>query len=246
MTGREVDLDNESRLLRVVEAIAISPEEAMATVDGYMSQSRIRHPTDSEWDHKIRVADKIIQRYSKYAMVVGAATGLPAVVPGLGTLVSAAGSAVTDAAVSMKLQVDMCMCLAQVFGNDVSTDDGRYLAFLVAATGSVQRDLEEDGVSVGSQAGVDMVRSYLRGAALQAVKQAFRKVGVSFTRKAFQKAIPFGVGVVIGGSANYALTRHVGREAKQWFIIDSVTADDSAPIVVERDGRTNPALPAVQ
>ena len=71
MTGREVDLDSESRLLRVVEAIAISPEEAMATVDGYMSQSRIRHSTDSEWDHKIRVADKIIQRYSKYAMVVG-------------------------------------------------------------------------------------------------------------------------------------------------------------------------------
>ena len=246
MTGREVDLDSESRLLRVVEAIAISPEEAMATVDGYMSQSRIRHSTDSEWDHKIRVADKIIQRYSKYAMVVGAATGLPAVVPGLGTLVSAAGSAVADAAVSMKLQVDMCMCLAQVFGNDVSTDEGRYLAFLIAATGSVQREVDEDGVRVGSEAGVDMVRSYLRGAALQAVKQAFRKVGVSFTRKAFQKAIPFGVGVVIGGSANYALTRHVGREAKQWFVIDSVREDDSPLTAVDRDVTSNPVLPAVQ
>ena len=246
MTGREVDLDSESRLLRVVEAIAISPEEAMATVDGYMSQSRIRHSTDSEWDHKIRVADKIIQRYSKYAMVVGAATGLPAVVPGLGTLVSAAGSAVADAAVSMKLQVDMCMCLAQVFGNDVSTDEGRYLAFLIAATGSVQREVDEDGVRVGSEAGVDMVRSYLRGAALQAVKQAFRRVGVSFTRKAFQKAIPFGVGVVIGGSANYALTRHVGREAKQWFVIDSVREDDSPLTAVDRDVTSNPVLPAVQ
>ena len=91
-----------------------------------------------------------------------------------------------------------------------------------------------------------MVRSYLRGAALQAVKQAFRKFGVSFTRKAFQKAIPFGVGVVIGGSANYALTRHVGREAKQWFIIDSVTADDSALTTVDRDVTSNPALPAVR
>jgi hypothetical protein len=230
----------------VVEAIAISPEEAMATVDGYMSQSWKRHPTDSEWDHKIRVADKIIQRYSKYAMVVGAATGLPAVVPGLGTLVSAAGSAVADAAVSMKLQVDMCMCLAQVFGNDVSTDEGRYLAFLIAATGSVQREVDEDGVRVGSEAGVDMVRSYLRGAALQAVKQAFRKFGVSFTRKAFQKAIPFGVGVFIGGSANYALTRHVGREAKQWFIIDSVRQDDSPLTTVDRDATSNRALPAVQ
>jgi hypothetical protein len=34
------------------------------------------------------------------------------------------------------------------------------------------------------------------------------------------KALPFGVGVAIGSSANYILTRFVGHQAKTWFILD--------------------------
>ena len=65
-----------------------------------------------------------------------------------------------------------------------------------------------------------MLRQYLKGAALQAVKQAFRRVGVTFTRKAVEKAVPFGIGAAVGGAANYGLTRYVGHQAKQWLIID--------------------------
>ena len=72
-----------------------------------------------------------------------------------------------------------------------------------------------------------MLNEYLKGAALQAVKHAFRRVGVTFTRKAVAKAIPFGVGVVIGGGANYGLTRYVGRQAQEWFVIDSKAQESS-------------------
>jgi hypothetical protein len=65
-----------------------------------------------------------------------------------------------------------------------------------------------------------MLRQYLKGAALQAVKELFKKIGIIFTRKAIEKALPFGVGVVIGSSANYALTKYVGAAATRWFIID--------------------------
>ena len=41
--------DSGSRLLRAVEVIAISPEDAMAIADGYVIQSRQRFPSDSEW-----------------------------------------------------------------------------------------------------------------------------------------------------------------------------------------------------
>ena len=33
--------------------------------------------------------------------------------------------------------------------------------------------------------------------------------------------MPFGVGVVVGTSVNYGLTRYVGMEAKEWFVIDT-------------------------
>ena len=143
------------------------------------------------------------------------------------------GGATADALVSMKLQVDMCMCLAAAFNYEIASEDGKHLAFLIAATGSFQRAGVETGTKIGSKAGVSMLRQYLKGGALQATKQAFRRVGVTFTRKAAEKAIPFGIGAVVAAGANYGLTRYVGRQAKQWFIIDQTMKSDD---VVQESG----------
>jgi len=229
--------DSGSRLLRAVEVIAISPEDAMAIADGYVTQSRRRYPNDSEWNHQLRAAGKIVGRYSKLAMMVGGATALPGIIPGLGTAVAMVGGATADSLVCMKLQVDMCMCLAAAFKYDITSEDGKHLAFLIAATGSVQRAGVGAGAKIGSKAGVSMLRQYLKGGALQATKQVFRRVGVTFTRKAAEKAIPFGIGAVVAGGANYGLTRYVGHQAKEWFIIDrTVDFDD-----MDQDDEGSPA-----
>ena len=110
----------------------------------------------------------------------------------------------------------------------VASEDVRYFAFL-AATGSVQRVAGKGATTIGSQDGVHMLRQYLKGGALQAVKQALRQVAVTFTRKALERAIPFGIGAAIGGGANYGLTRDVGHQAKQWFIIDQTMEPEDTP-----------------
>ena len=91
-----------------------------------------------------------------------------------------------------------------------------------------------------------MLRQYLKGTALQAVKQAFRRAGVTFTRKAVEKAIPFGVGAGIGGATNYWLTRYVGRQAKQWFIIDQEyrAPDDEDDVPVQSGSPEGTGSPA--
>ncbi|WP_204304959.1 hypothetical protein, partial [Stenotrophomonas maltophilia] len=53
------------------------------------------------------------------------------------------------------------------------------------------------------------------------LKELFKKIGITFTRKALEKAIPFGIGVVIGSGANYALTKYVGNTARSWFEADA-------------------------
>ena len=169
---------------------------------------------------------KLLVDNSRLAMMVGGATALPGIIPGLGTAVAMVGGATADSLVCMKLQVDMCMCLAAAFKYDITSEDGKHLAFLIAATGSVQRAGIGAGAKIGSKAGVSMLRQYLRGGALQATKQAFRRVGVTFTRKAAERAIPFGIGAVVAGGANYGLTRYVGQQAKEWFIIDQTANDD--------------------
>ena len=212
--------DKGSWLLQAVDRVSIKPEDALAMADQYLAKSKRKYPRDSDEQHQKRVADKIVSRYSRLALGVGVGTGLPGVIPGFGSAVAILGGATADTVAVMKLQVDMCMCMAAAYGYDISSEDGRHLTFLIAATGSAQHAGAEAVTRVGSRAGVNMLRQYLRGGALQATKHAFGRVGVTFTRKAVEKAVPFGVGAVVGGGANYATTRFVGHQAKQWFIID--------------------------
>ena len=224
--------DRGSRLLKAVESIAISPEDAQRLAHQYLSEGGEREDANGSGARdeptrraRRRAAEKIIRRYSWLAATSGGATALAGIVPGLGTVVATLGGGLADTAVCMKLQVNMCMCLAAVFGYDITSEDTRHLVYLIAATGAVGHAGVEGTVQVGSKAGVKMLRQYLQGAALQAVKQAFKKVGITFTRKTLEKTAPLGIGVVVSSTANYWLTRFVGRQAMKWFEIDTETTE---------------------
>lgn len=224
-----VEDDKASRLLKGVQAIAIHPKDVKVLVAQYRKRFKSANAQASSRDLQDLIAEAIIARYAKLAGVSGGATALAGVIPGLGTVAAMLGGGLTDAAVCMKLQVDMCMCLAETFDWDVTTEDARHLAFLIAAGGTLEKAGVEASTRVASKAGVTMLRQYLKGAALQSVKQLFKRVGITFTRKAMEKAIPFGIGVAIGATANLALTKYVGRSAKRWFILDrDMPTDDTA------------------
>lgn len=240
--------EQSERLLKFVQAIAISPADAKRVVARLRKQSERRY-RGSAAGHDGRVADAVVARYCRFAATSGGLTALAGVVPGIGTAAAMVGGSATDIAVSMKLQVDMCICLAETFGYDVAEPDARYLAFLIAAGGALERAGVESGVRVASRAGVNLLRRYMRGAALQVLKELFKKLGVTFTRKALEKALPFGVGVAFGASGNYAMTRFVGGQAKQWFLLDRDTPSEggSAPQSnpsggAPSDGAEEPAL----
>ena len=223
-----------SRLLKAVESVAISPDNAKHIVEQYQKQYEEEYP---EWDpqeQRDAVAKKIIERYAQTSALLGGTTALTGVIPGLGTAVAIAGGTTTDMVVGIKLQVDMCMCLAETFGYDISNEDAKHLAFLIAAGASIEQAGVERAVTIGSKAGVKVLKKQLEGATLAAVKEAFKKVGVTFTRKSLENAIPFGVGTVISSGANYALTRYVGHQATDWFVIDRGDVGPSAKRVSGR------------
>lgn len=223
------DDDKASRLLKGVQAIAIHPKGVKALVTQYRKRFEDANPQAGHADLQHLIAEAIITRYAKLAGASGGVTALAGVIPGLGTVAAMLGGGLADAAVCMKLQVDMCMCLAETFDWDVTTEDARHLAFLIAAGGTLEKAGVEASTRIASKAGVTMLRQYLKGAALQTVKQLFKRVGITFTRKAIEKAVPFGVGVAIGAGANLALTKYVGRSAKRWFVIErDMPTDDAA------------------
>lgn len=218
-----------SRLMKAVEAIAISPRDAEAFVAQLRARGergRVASNGDEHGAINQRIAQLIVKRYAALAAVAGGATALTGVIPGLGTIIATMGGAVADAAVSMKLQIDMCICLTYAFDVKMSVEEKRHLAFLIATSGTIEGAGAPVATRVASQAGVRLLRQYLRGAALETIKQLFKRIGIIFTRKALEKALPFGIGMVISSSANYALTRYVGAQAIKWFELNAELPED--------------------
>ncbi len=212
-----------SRLMKAVEAIAISPKDARALVANYRKKVGVAEGEKVSHEQRALIADHLIARYAKFAATSGGATALAGVIPGLGTVVTMLGGATADIAVVIKLQADLCLCIADAFEYDIDDPTARHLAYMISLGATLNQAGVGIGTQVASKAGVKMIREYLKGATLQFIKQLFAKVGLVFSRKSLEKALPFGIGVAFGITANYHLVKYVGRQAKQWFMIDAET-----------------------
>ena len=112
------------------------------------------------------------------------------------------------------------MALASIYGHNILLEEEKRICFIVSGLGAISEAAKEGGKSVGTKAFIKMVKEYLKGPILQAIKELFKKIGITFTRKALEKAIPFGIGVVISFSANKGLTWYVGSKANDFFSTD--------------------------
>ncbi len=221
------DADYGSRMLQVIQAVAISPKDAKALVRKYTSASEESHPGATAAERRKIVGDKIIDHYAWLAAASGGATALAGVVPGIGTLAAMLGGGLADVTMSMKFQVDMTMCLAEVYGWDLDGEEANHLSLLIAASGAIEKFGGDAVTRVASKAGVSMLRQYLAGSALVVARELFKRIGITFTRAALQKAIPFGVGVAVSSAVNYGLTQFVGATAQSWFVIDQESTHDT-------------------
>lgn len=210
--------DDKPLLLKAIEIILTEPAKIKKACHELLLKYEGRYfKTKSEEQIKDLVVEKIISNYSYYAALAGGTTALAGVVPGVGTLVAAFGGSSADAALSMKYQIEMTMAIATVFGHDIEKEEKKRLCFLVAGLGTLSEISKDVAKPDRKKAFVKMAQKYLKDASNQAVKQVFKKVGYVLTRKALEKAIPFGVGVVIGFSTNKGLTWYVGSKAKKFF-----------------------------
>ncbi|WP_228141929.1 EcsC family protein [Acinetobacter pittii] len=204
-----------------VEKIAISPADAMAVVDSYKKQVLRIHPQIDKNEVQKIIAAKIVNRYAKISATSGGITSLTSIVPGLGTAASMLAGGTMDVAISMKLQVDMVMCIAAAYDYDLNNEDAKHMSFLIAGLGALEQAGTTHTSKLASKAGVKMIEKYLKGATLETIKRIFSAIGINFTKSALKKSLPFGVGVVVSSSTNYGLTKFVGKQTIDWFIYDA-------------------------
>lgn len=229
MTTRTAEMQGGDWLERAVRKIARSPGDSRKLALKRVSRAGAKNPRASEMEVKVKAAKVIVRSYAARSAVAGGATGTLGAVPGVGTAVAMTAGVASDFVLYMKANVDMCSALVYVFHPNMSEDEAFNLAMMLAAYSSLEKKNAyvwgQRGAGLASDAGVRILRRQLRGSGARiAVEQAFKRVGITFTRKAVERAIPFGVGAVIGASVNAGMTTYVGHQARKWLELDAQTS----------------------
>ena len=87
----------------------------------------------------------------------------------------------------MKFQIEMVMAIATIYDHDIREEEERRLCFIIAALGTINSAAKESAKRIGTKAFIATAQQYLKGATLAAVKELFKRVGITFTRKALEK-----------------------------------------------------------
>lgn len=181
----------------------------------YVDEQRNRHPDLSDDD----LATRIIGIKSVKNGFVGAATGVPG-------FLAMPITVPTDLLMSWKIQINLAMCIAYLYGHDIdtkSTDDLKTDIYMILAGNSARDYLKVLGVEIDSVTKRSLKRYVSREVLAGVWKQIGRHIAVSTGRKnatKLSRMIPL-IGAPIGFAFDYRATKSVGAFARQYYSRDS-------------------------
>lgn len=207
-------------------------------VQASIASIRRRHPDASPGD----VAYLVGRRYLFAVTASGAAVGATAVIPSVGTVATLALSAVETAAF-LEATALYAQSLAELHGLPV-TDPERGRALVLALM------LGKEGSTLVRQWGMELSETevtrelYWRqvvsssiprvviGPLVQRLQAAFaRRIATSGTESILAKALPFGIGAVVGGAGNRITASRVVHTARIAFgPLPETFADTAVPL----------------
>lgn len=243
------------------KAIEQIPAPALNMVGKAVLQG-VDKAVEERWDRAVRMAAEaegntvdqrirsISKRFRRELGTMGAASGAVAAAPGLGTS-AAAAALVADLGWFAMRSTDLIMTIGAANGLTHSTVEERrawvlaVLAFGEEAAEQFAGLLTEIDVStaiggerltarLASMAGSDAATlDALRRINTSLATTVISKYGSRRSLLAVGKLLPFGVGAVVGGSANYTMIRVVSTQARRFFDGYATLYQDSA----DRSGR---------
>ena len=195
------------------------------------ARQRALRAEGSDLDAKVK---SVAKSFSRELVALGAATGAAAAAPGIGTAsaVSVLGAEIGWFAFR---STDLIMTIGALHGHvDSSPEERRawvlsILAFgenaadeFTALAGEMERDLvirgERIGALVTSVAGSDVATvDALRRMNATLASKVLGKYGSRKGMASVGKLLPFGIGAVVGGSANWAMSRTTSSQARRFF-----------------------------
>jgi hypothetical protein len=187
----------------------------------------------SRWDDALRRAaatsgtrqqrvEQLVNSFSKELAALGAVTGASAAAPGIGT-VAAITTAAADLGWFTLRAGDLILSIAAVHGHtEPSVEERRawvlsILAFGNSASKMFTKLAGEAGKGIGARATARIPVEVLQRMNRRVGRTLITKYGSRRGAIALGRALPLGIGAVIGGVGNYGLIRVIGRQADEFF-----------------------------
>ncbi len=187
----------------------------------------------ARWDRAKRVAaatsgtheeriDMLRRRFVREAGTAGAAVGAAAAAPGAGIFTFVGTTAAELGWFTLRAS-DLILALGAVHGHvDASVEERRAWVLSVLAFGDSAHDdfaalAGALGRGLGARAGTSVPTGMLALANRAMARIVLTRYGAKRGVLAFGRALPFGIGAVVGGTTNYALANQIARQAEDFF-----------------------------
>ena len=182
-------------------ALAGALTAAVARADENAARSRAIALREADPSAGAQVlAERLIRTRCRQAAAIGAVTSAAALMPGVGTLASMTVGVAADVTATLKLQAEMVLELAALYGVPLGEIDRKRVLFLVA------------GIGTGTAAVVGKTGRSLARAA-----------GERLAGRWLTHALPL-VGVAASAGTNAASTYMIGRSASLYFHRTAIAA----------------------
>lgn len=199
------------RLLHAVERILASPEEIRALATNLQEKEQARLP-DLPTLLRERTAQAIIRHYSLATALGGGVSGLPALIPGVGTAAALLGGGLADMTICLKYEVEMIMALASLFGHDISRPQERSYCLMLAGLSTYQELAGKNAALDVALVEGEALWRYTPRQAGKLLATVFLRLAMLLASRSLLRAVPL-AGALVGFAANKLLTQRVGRRA---------------------------------
>ena len=198
--------------IRILDKIIAKDESIIASVEKAKKRAE---KISSENKREIRTVQLIIMHYSNRCALGGGVSGIPGMIPGIGSVLSIFGAGALDAMIALKYEIEMILALSYFAGIDISDYRERKIAYLLACASLEEAYETEREPNLKSI--IDLaVSEYSTRELSKSLIKALARVIVMFGAKKWVKFFPV-VGMAIGASVNKVLSLHMGYEA--WRVI---------------------------
>ena len=205
------DTERGRKLLSAVERIIDDTENIIAVVDRHAEHARSEQPGIDEDELRGLIAAKLVKNYSTSSAISGGATALPALFPGVGSIIALTGGTLLDVAFILKFEVEMALALCWNYGFDIRVERERELAFLLASVITHDESTGESFVNDVMRAEGEALWNYAPRQVPKLIIQVLARLTLRQAAKGLARALPF-IGVAIGAGLNKALTTKTGHK----------------------------------